>query len=118
MSHWSKVQTEIKDSALFLEICDKHGLKISGKKEGVYELNLADGSGRATMERNKDGNWILSYDQDRSYSRFAERIGTNGGTLMRDYATQMTERQAYGVGMMITNHEIRQDGSIRLVLAG
>jgi len=77
---------------------------------------MNDGSGYARIEMTANGTYLLSYDQDAKYSRFARQFGAQGGSLMRDYATEVAKNEAMNMGMSILGEETRADGSIRLVL--
>jgi len=116
MSVWAKVKTEIKDLQTFLEICERNNLSCREGKNGSYTVNMKDGSGFARMNITADGGYELSYDQDPKYSMFARTFGSQGGTLMRDYATEIAKREAMSMGMSILGEETREDGSIRLIL--
>lgn len=117
MSHWSEVETKINDLETFLVVCEENKIRAQKDSETSYTLNMTDMSGHAKLTQTKTGDWALSYDRDVSYSRFAEKFGTNGGTLVRDYAARVAENQAISMGMTVMSNEIRHDGTIRIVLA-
>lgn len=117
MSHWSEVETKINDVETFLSVCEKNKIRASKESETSYILNMTDMSGYAKLNQSKTGEWVLSYDRDPNYSKFASKFGLNGGTLVRDYAAQVAEQQALHMGMTVMSNEIRQDGTIRIVLA-
>lgn len=115
MSHWSQVETKIQDLNTFLAVCKEKGLSIQRHNES-YILTLADGSSHAQLTCSGD-HYTLSYDRDPNYSNFAKTFGLNGGTLVRDYAATVAKNQAISMGMNVMSSEIRQDGSIRLIIA-
>ncbi len=117
MSHWSQVSTKINNLDSFLTICERNDLTCTKTNEASYNITMNDGSGYATLKQEKTGDWVLSYDRDATYSRFAAKFGTEGGTLMRDYAVYVAETQATTMGMTVLSQEERADGSIRIVLA-
>jgi hypothetical protein len=116
MSTWALVKTQVKDLETFLRVCDNHGIKISSHSKDRYNLNMKDGSGLATLTQQDNGSWALSYDQDPKYSMFSETYGREGGVLMRDYATEVAKNQAFNMGMSLISEDVREDGSIRLIL--
>jgi hypothetical protein len=124
MSHFTTIQTQIKDIAALREACGELGLPLvadtvargyGGQRQlGEFVIQLK-GPYDIAVNRQTDGTFGLSTDW---WDGHVEReVGSNYGRLLQLYAVHKTAREARRRGLSVQRTQ-RTDGSIKLTIGG
>ena len=124
MSHFTTIQTQIKDIDSLREACAELGLALlpnaeargygSTRQRGEFIIRLK-GPYDVALNRQTDGTYGLSTDW---WEGHVEReVGSNYGRLLQLYAVHKTAREARKRGLSVQRTQ-RTDGSIKLTLGG
>ena len=124
MSHWTSVQTNIKDITALEEAARSLGCGIAHNAEarGYYQglpalmvIIPPESPYDIAANKGEDGNISLTTDW---YMGYVEKVvGPDFGLLKQRYAVVMARRQAYALRAAVTE-ETLEDGSIRLRIKG
>ena len=124
MSHFTSVQTQIKDIAALRSACDELGLQVldnttargysTNTTRGEHVIRLK-GPYDVAVNKHPDGTYGLTTDW---WDGHVEReVGTNFGRLLQLYAVHKAITEARKRGHMVQRRQQR-DGSIKLVIGG
>ena len=124
MSHFTTIQTQIKDITALREACTELGLPLvadtvargyGGERQlGEFVIKLK-GPYDIAVNRQRDGTFGLSTDW---WDGHVEReVGSNYGRLLQLYAVHKASREARKRGLSV-QRTLRTDGSIKLTLGG
>ena len=126
MSHFTTIQTQIRDIAVLIDACVELGLKLvpdstcrgyAGivrqaphviKLRGPYDIAV-------DPSPENDGTYGLSTDWWDGH--VAKEVGAGYGRLLQSYGVHKTIREAYSRGLR-TSRRVEADGSILLTLEG
>ena len=124
MSHFTSIQTQIKDIEALREACQELGLGLLPNAEargygtsvhpGEYVIRLK-GPYDVALNRQTDGTYGLSTDWWDGHVE--KEVGTNYGRLLQLYAAHKTAREARKRGLSV-QRALRTDGSIKLTIGG
>jgi len=127
MSFWSKINTVVRDLEIFKNACKTHGVRYeeaAGEFRGYkVKAQLHDTqTGGPSYNRTgylveADGAYKLLVDNDVSYSSLSNRLGKNGGIMMRDYTQWTIEKSIQSQGGMVIDRVENADGSVILKMA-
>ena len=120
MSHWTTIQTQIRDIDALRTTCAEMNLPLEEKAEargygttrhqGDYVIRL-QGPYDIALVRQSDGNFLLVTDW---WDGHVEReVGKNYGRLLQLYAVHKATREARKKGLTVQRRAL-QNGSIRL----
>lgn len=110
MSFWATLKTQIKDLRTFEKVCNRNGITLDRKGKNV---NLAMNNRTVGyLTPGNKGAWNLNVDNDPRYSEYTKKFGKNGGTVMRDYASEVVQTQMVANGGFVTSRQEQSDGSI------
>ncbi|MFZ5650726.1 MAG: DUF1257 domain-containing protein [Bacillota bacterium] len=124
MSHWTSVQTNIRDLTVLEEAARSLGCGVAHYAEarGHYRSLQAlmviippESPYDIAANREEGGNISLTTDWYRGYVE--KVVGPEFGLLKQRYAVIMVRRQAYALKAAVTE-EALQDGSVRLRVKG
>lgn len=124
MSHWTSVQTNIRDINVLEEAARSLGCEVvhNAEARGYYQSLRAlmviippESPYDIAANTEESGNISLTTDW---YLGYVEKVvGPEFGLLKQRYAVIMTRRQAYALKAAVTE-ETLQDGSVRLRIKG
>ena len=124
MSHFTTIQTQIKDIEALHEACRELGLELlpnaeargygSARQRGEFVIRLK-GPYDVALNRQTDGAYGLSTDWWDGHVE--KEVGGNYGRLLQLYAAHKTAREARKRGLSVLRTQ-RSDGSIKLTLGG
>jgi hypothetical protein len=124
MSHFTTIQTQIKDTDSLREACAELGLELlpnaeargygSRRQHGEFIIRLK-GPYDVALNRQTDGTYGLSTDWWDGHVE--KEVGSNYGRLLQLYAVHKTAREARKRGLSVQRLQ-RTDGSIKLTLGG
>lgn len=117
MSFWAKIRgVKVEDLSCFQAACQKNHVDYVANKDVNFHMNgdpvvatlidqkgRTDGHSKAYLVRS-GGAIHLEIDNDINYSSLSNRLGQNGGVLMRDY-----------VQNVITDNVMSNDGFVNMV---
>ena len=124
MSHFTTIQTQIKDLTALREACTELGLPLlqdaeargygGTRQPGEFVIQLK-GPYDIAVNRQTDGSYGLITDW---WDGHVEReVGSNYGRLLQLYAVHKASREARKRGLLV-QRTLRTDGSIKLTLGG
>ena len=124
MSHFTTIQTEIKDIEALRDACRELGLELlqnaeargygSARQRGEFVVRLK-GPYDVALHRQTDGSYGLSTDWWDGHVE--KEVGSNFGRLLQLYAVHKTAREARKRGLNVQRTQ-RTDGSIKLTIGG
>ncbi len=124
MSHFTNIQTQIKDIEALREACRELGLELlqnaeargygSTRQRGELVIRLK-GPYDVALNRQSDGTYGLSTDWWDGHVE--KEVGTNYGRLLQLYAVHKAAREARKRGLSV-QRALRTDGSIKLTIGG
>ena len=124
MSHFTTIQTQIKDMDALREACSELSLELlqnaeargygSSLKRGEFIIRLK-GPYDVALNRQSDGAYGLTTDWWDGHVE--KEVGTNYGRLLQLYALHKTAREARKRGLSV-QRALRTDGSIKLTIGG
>ena len=124
MSHFTTIQTQIKDIEALRQACQELGLTLlqntqargyySNTTKGDHVIRLK-GPYDIALNQQKDGSFGLTADLWAGHVE--QEVGKGYGRLMQLYAVHKATREARKKGHLVTRSQ-KQDGSIKLVIAG
>ncbi len=124
MSHFTTIQTQIKDLEALRETCRELGLELlqnaeargygSARQRGEFVIRLK-GPHDVALHRQPEGSYGLSADWWDGHVE--KEVGTNYGRLLQLYAVHKTAREARKRGLSV-QRALRTDGSIKLTIGG
>jgi len=124
MSHFTTIQTQIKDIDALQDACKELSLQLlqnaeargygSSLKRGEFIIRLK-GPYDVALNRQSDGAYGLSTDWWDGHVE--KEVGTNYGRLLQLYAAHKTTREARKRGLCV-HRTARTDGSIKLTIGG
>ena len=124
MSHFTSIQTQIKDIEALREACTELGLELlpnaeargygSTRHRGEFIIRLK-GPYDVALNRQTDGTFGLTTDWWDGHVE--NELGSNYGRLLQLYAVHKTAREARKRGLNVQRTQ-RADGSIKLTLGG
>jgi len=129
MSFWTQIGTVITDVTMFKKSCEQHNVEYQRNHDKNFKMQglevhatLTDSGSRSGMRGQaflcKDGGaFKIVMDNDINYSSFSNRIGRNGGVLVRDYTRGVILDNVRKTGGMVTKQEELKDGSVLLRVA-
>jgi len=122
MSHFTSIQTQIKDPDALREACTELGLELATNAEargygeqrqrGDFVIRLK-GPYDVALQRQPDGTFGLVADQWDGHVE--QELGPNFGRLLQLYAVHKATREARKRGLSVQRTQ-RTDGSIKLTL--
>jgi len=125
----TKVETRINDLSCFKATCKKHNVDYVENQDKNFHMkgfpvvatlqDLAPVGGymKTAYVVEQEGVLALCWDNDQNYASLSNRLGKDGGILMRDYASGIIQRGVSMSGGMINSQEVLQDGSLVLKVA-
>ncbi len=124
MSHFTTIQTQIKDTDSLREACRELSLELlhnaeargygGSQQRGEFVIRLK-GPYDVALNRQADGTYGLSTDWWDGHVE--KELGTNYGRLLQLYAVHKTAREARKRGLPV-QRALRTDGSIKLTIGG
>ena len=124
MSHFTTINTQIKDIEALRSACTELGLSLLQKTDargyrdniikGDFVIRL-NGPFDIALNKQKDGSYGITADLWAEHVE--EEVGKNYGRLLQLYAVHKATREARKKGHFVTR-SAKQDGSIKLVIAG
>jgi len=124
MSHFTTIQTQIKDIGALRDACAELDLSLLQDAEargygnqhqrGDFVIRLK-GPYDVALNRQPDGNYRLSADWWEGHVE--KEVGTNYGRLLQLYAVHKTGREVRKRGLTV-QRMARADGSIKLTIGG
>src|SRR5512136_2891941 len=124
MSHFTSIQTQIKDIEALREACAELGLALLPHAEargygstvhrGEFIIRLK-GPYDVALNRQTDGTYGLTTDWWDGHVE--KEVGSNYGRLLHLYAVHKTAREARKRGLTV-QRMLRTDGSIKLTIGG
>ena len=124
MSHFTTIQTQIKDIEALREACQELGLELlpnaeargygSARQRGEFVIRLK-GPYDVALHRQTDSTYGLSTDWWDGHVE--KEVGSNYGRLLQLYAVHKTAREARKRGLSL-QRTLRTDGSIKLTIGG
>jgi hypothetical protein len=124
MSHFTSIQTQIKDMEALREACAELGLELlpnaeargygSTRHPGEFIIRLK-GPYDVALNRQTDRTYGLTTDWWDGHVE--TEVGSNYGRLLQLYAVHKTAREARKRGLSVQRTQ-RTDGSIKLTLGG
>jgi hypothetical protein len=124
MSHFTKIDTKIRDIAALKSACTELGLDVkqntmargfgSNCRRGRYVIKLT-GPFDVAINPGANGEWELQADM---WGEYVEKdLGKNLGRLRQAYAIRKTMAEANKRGLRVRRTNL-QDGRVRLALTG
>ena len=124
MSHFTTIQTQIKDIEALRETCAELRLDLlpdaqargygSQQQNGDFVIRLK-GPYDVAVHRQTDGSYGLTADWWDGHVE--KEVGSNYGRLLQLYAVHKTAREARKRGLSV-QRTLRTDGSIKLTIGG
>ena len=126
MSHFTTIQTQIRDIDALLYACVELGLKLQPEfhcrgyagvtRKAPYVIQLRGPYDIAVdPSSEKDGTYGLTTDWWDGH--VAKEVGTGYGRLLQSYGVHKTIREAHSRGLR-TSRRVEADGSVLLTLEG
>ena len=124
MSHFTTIQTQIKDIEALRQACGELGFTLLPNSEarGYYENKIKGdfvirlrGPYDIALNRQPDGSY--GFTADLWAGHVEQEVGKGYGRLLQLYAVHKATREARKNGHFVTRSQ-KQDGSIKLVIAG
>ena len=124
MSHFTTIETQIKDIEALRSACNELGLTLAQnaqargyggiKQQGEYVIVLK-GPYDIALNRQANGSYQLSTDW---WDRHVENeVGKNFGKLLQSYGVCKTAMEALRKGYMVTRQGLK-NGSVKVVITG
>lgn len=124
MSHFTTIQTQIRDIGALEDACAELGFELlqdaeargygTQRQHGDFVIRLK-GPYDVALTRQGDGNYRLSADW---FEHHVEKeVGSNYGRLLQLYAVHKTAREVRKRGLNV-QRTARADGSIKLTIGG
>ena len=124
MSHFTTINTQIKDIEALRSACTELGLSllqnanargyVSNTTKGEFVIKLK-GPYDIALNKQKDGSYGITSDLWAGHVE--KEVGIKYGRLLQLYAVHKATREARKKGHFVTR-SAKQDGSIKLVIAG
>jgi hypothetical protein len=124
MSHFTTIQTQVRDIAALRDACQELGLQVvenadargyaGNKLPGDYVVRL-QGPYDIALNRQPDGTFGLTTDWWAGY--VAKEVGPDYGTLLQLYGVHKAMREARKKGLTVRRQPI-SDGRIKLTIGG
>ncbi len=124
MSHFTSVQTQVRDIAALRDACQEMGLQVVEKADargyagnvlpGDYVVRL-QGPYDIALNRQPDGTFGLTTDWWAGY--VAKEVGPDYGKLLQLYGVHKAMREARKKGLTVRRQAI-SDGRIKLTIGG
>ena len=124
MSHFTTINTQIKDIEALRSACTELGLSllqnanargyVSNTTKGEFVIRLK-GPYDIALNKQKDSSYGITADLWAGHVE--KEVGTKYGRLLQLYAVHKATREARKKGHFVTR-SAKQDGSIKLVIAG
>jgi len=122
MSHLSKGACKIKDLFTLKEVAMEMGLQVHEKKrmKGEYisdvkcEFVISDGRGGELAIVKSEVEGEFEVQMDNYYNTICDLAGENGGTLTRDYMTEVHKKEAQLLGGVIASQDVDEKGFVYL----
>lgn len=124
MSHFTTINTQIKDIEALREACAELGLELlqsaeargygSNRQRGDFVIRLK-GPYDVALDRQPDASYGLSTDWWDGHVE--KEVGSSYGRLLQLYAAHKTAREARKRGLTV-QRALRSDGSIKLTIGG
>ena len=124
MSHFTKIQTQVKDVEALRAACAELNLEMAEKTEargfgsncypGDYVIRL-QGPYDIALSRQPDGNFVLTTDWWGGHVE--KEVGKNFGRLLQLYGVHKATRDAHKRGLSV-QRKLLKDGVIKLSLHG
>jgi hypothetical protein len=124
MSHFTTIQTQIKDIEALREACAELKLDVlqnaeargygTTQRHGEFVIRLK-GPYDVALDRQDNGTYGLSTDWWEGHVE--KELGSNYGRLLQLYAVHKTAREARKRGLSV-QRALRTDGSIKLTIGG
>ena len=122
MSHFTSIQTQIKDIEALRQACGELGLTLLQNTEarGYYENKIRGdfviqlkGPYDIAVQKQKDGTFGLTSDLFAGHVE--KEVGSNYGKLLQLYDVHKAMKEARRKGHLVTRSQ-KQDGAIKLVI--
>ena len=124
MSHFTTIQTQVRDIAALRDACQELGLQVVEKADargyagnvlpGDYVVRL-QGPYDIALNRQPDGTFGLTTDWWAGY--VAKEVGPDYGRLLQLYGVHKAMREARKKGLTVRRQSI-SDGRIKLTIGG
>ena len=124
MSHFTTIQTQIRDIEALRDACAEMKLEVlqnteargygNTRRHGQFVIRLK-GPYDIALDRQNDGTYGLSTDWWEGHVE--KEVGGNYGRLLQLYAAHKTAREARKRGLSV-QRTLRTDGSIKLTIGG
>jgi hypothetical protein len=124
MSHFTTIQTQVRDIAALRDACQELGLQVvenadargyaGNKLPGDYVVRLK-GPYDVALKRQPDGTFGLTTDWWAGY--VAKEVGPDYGKLLQLYGVHKAMREARKKGLKVRRQAI-SDGRIKLTIGG
>lgn len=124
MSHFTTIQTQIRDVEALRSACTELGLALeqnaeargyySNKQKGDYVIRL---KGPYDIALNKQADGSFGFTADLWNGHVEQEVGKNYGKLLQLYAVHKATREAKRKGHFV-KRTLKEDGTIKLVIAG
>ena len=124
MSHFTTIKTQIKDIEALRSACKEMGLTLlqNAEARGYYENKIKGdfviqlkGPYDIAINQQPDGSFGLTSDLWQGHVE--QEVGKGYGKLLQLYGVHKAMREARRKGHLVTRSQ-RQDGAIKLVIAG
>ena len=124
MSHFTSIQTQMRDIAALRDACTELGIEVvENARARGYNLNNQSGEyaiklrGPYDVAFNKQPDGTFAMTTDWWNGHVEKEVGTGFGKLMQLYAVHKASREAPRKGYSV-QHKAQQDGSIKLCIEG
>jgi hypothetical protein len=124
MSHFTSINTQIKDTEALRAACQELGLSLvqnttargyyNNTTKGDFVIRL-NGPYDIALNKQKDGSFGLTADLWAGHVE--QEVGKNYGRLLQLYGVHKAMREARRKGLMVKRSQ-QQNGAIKLVIAG
>ncbi|MBI3852725.1 MAG: DUF1257 domain-containing protein [Verrucomicrobia bacterium] len=123
MSHFTTIQTQIKDIEALREACAEMGFDllqnseargIGTQQRGEYVIRL---KGSCDIALQREANHTYGLGTDWWGGHVEKEVGQNYGRLLQLYAVHKASREARKRGLSV-QRALRTDGSIKLTIGG
>jgi hypothetical protein len=125
MSHFTTIQTQIKDIDALRDACAELGLTLAENavargygsltRRGEYVIQIPSGPYDIALSKQPDGTYELATDWWAGHTERA--VGKNYGTLLQLYGVHKASREARRRGYTVRRQQHR-DGAIKLLIGG
>ncbi len=120
MSHWTKVQLQIKSIPALKQACKELGLQFTDEKQAVgfgslrtavdYNIKIPNTRYTVGFKKTEDGYAMVADFYD---ATLRNAIGNNGDKLKQTYAVCAAEMEARKKGWMVTRNRL-SNGKVKL----